>query len=63
MEMSGQLHAASRFTPGKGPPVPIRKEAGWAPDPAWTLWRTEKCFVPVGNRIPVVWCVHSCYTD
>jgi hypothetical protein len=30
-----------RFTPGKEPPVPIGKEAGWAPEPVWTLWRSE----------------------
>jgi hypothetical protein len=23
--------------PGKGPPVPIGQEAGWAPEPVWTL--------------------------
>jgi hypothetical protein len=22
--------------PGKGPPVPIGQEAGWAPEPVWT---------------------------
>jgi hypothetical protein len=25
--------------PGKKPPVPIRKEAGWAPEPVRTTWR------------------------
>jgi hypothetical protein len=25
-----------RFTPGKGPPVPIVQEAGWASEPVWT---------------------------
>jgi hypothetical protein len=25
-----------RFVPGKGPPVPIVQEAGWAPEPVWT---------------------------
>jgi hypothetical protein len=24
------------LAPGKGPPVPIVQEAGWAPEPAWT---------------------------
>jgi hypothetical protein len=24
------------LTPGKGPPVPIGQEAGWAPEPVWT---------------------------
>jgi hypothetical protein len=25
------------LTPGKGPPVPIVQEAGWAPETVWTL--------------------------
>jgi hypothetical protein len=24
------------LAPGKGPPVPIGQEAGWAPEPVWT---------------------------
>jgi hypothetical protein len=38
------------FTPrplypqGKERPLPIRQEAGWAPEPIWTSWRREKCF-------------------
>jgi hypothetical protein len=34
------LWSASRpslaLSPGKGPPVPIVQEAGWAPEPVWT---------------------------
>jgi hypothetical protein len=30
-----------RFTPGKEPPVLIRKEVGWTPEPVWTTWRRE----------------------
>jgi hypothetical protein len=29
MEVSGQLHAPTALSPGKEPPVPIGKEAGW----------------------------------
>jgi hypothetical protein len=37
MGMSVQRHAsASLYPPGKGLPVPIVQEAGWAPEPAWT---------------------------
>jgi hypothetical protein len=37
MGVSGQRHApAAVLTPGKGPPVPIVQEAGWAPEPVWT---------------------------
>jgi hypothetical protein len=28
--------------PGKGPPVPIVQEAGWAPEPVWTERIEEK---------------------
>jgi hypothetical protein len=37
-----------RFTPGKDP-VPIVKEAGWAPGPAWTC---EKNLAPTEIRSP-----------
>jgi len=32
------------LTPGKGPPVPILQEAGWAPEPVWTQRLEEKSF-------------------
>jgi hypothetical protein len=36
--VSGQRHApAALLPPGKEPPVPIVKEAGWAPEPVWTV--------------------------
>jgi hypothetical protein len=34
----------SRFTPGKGPPIPIGQEAGWVRDPVWTERLEEKSF-------------------
>jgi hypothetical protein len=40
--------------PGKGPPVPIGQEAGWAPEPVWTQRLEEKSFASAGDRIPVV---------
>jgi hypothetical protein len=30
--------------PGKGPPVPVVQEAGWAPEPVWTQTLEEKSF-------------------
>jgi hypothetical protein len=30
--------------PGKGPPVPIVQEAGWAPEPVWAQRLEEKLF-------------------
>jgi hypothetical protein len=36
MGVSGQHHAPATLYPrGKGPPVPIGPEAGWAPEPVW----------------------------
>jgi hypothetical protein len=33
-----------RFAPGKGPPVPIVQEAGWASESVWTQRLQEKSF-------------------
>jgi hypothetical protein len=32
MEVGGQLHAPAALPPRKEPPIPIRQEAGWAPE-------------------------------
>jgi hypothetical protein len=39
--------------PGKGPPVPIVQETGWAPEPVWTQRLEEKSFAPAGNRTSI----------
>jgi len=39
--------------PGKGPPVPIVQEAGWAPEPVWTQRLEVKSFAPAGDRTPI----------
>jgi hypothetical protein len=39
--------------PGKGPPVPIVQEAGWASDPAWTQRLEEKSFAPAGDQTSI----------
>jgi hypothetical protein len=44
---------ARALPPGKGPPVPIVQEAGWAPEPVWTQMLQEKSFVPAGDRTPI----------
>jgi hypothetical protein len=51
------------LSPGKGPPVPIVQEAGWAPEPVWTQRIEEKSFAPAGDRTPVVQPVHCGSTD
>jgi len=48
MEVSGQLQAPSRFTPGKEP------RAEWDPEPVWTRWREEKILSPAENRTSVL---------
>jgi hypothetical protein len=46
--LDGGEWSASRpgrsLAPGKGPPVPIVEEAGWAPEPVWTQRLQEKSF-------------------
>jgi hypothetical protein len=47
--VSDQRYApAALVSPGKGPPVPIVQEAGWAPEPVWTQRLEEKSFAPPG---------------
>jgi hypothetical protein len=48
-------HPGRAFTSGKGPPVPIGQEAGWAPEPVWTQRIEEKSFVPAGDRTSIAW--------
>jgi hypothetical protein len=50
------------FTLGKEIPVPIGYEAGWAPEPVWTLWRREQS-CNVGNRTRVVQLLARRYTE
>jgi hypothetical protein len=45
MGVCGQRHA-----PGKGLPVPIVQEAGWASEPIWPQRLEEKSFAPAGDR-------------
>jgi hypothetical protein len=49
MGVSGQRHApAELLPPGKGPPVLIVQEAGWAPEPVWTQRLKQKYFALPG---------------
>jgi hypothetical protein len=65
MGVSGQRHAPSRraLPSGKGPPVPIEQEAGWAPEPIWTQGLEEKSSAPVGDRTTIVEPVVRHYTN
>jgi hypothetical protein len=52
--LDGGEWSASRpgraLAPGKGTPVPIVQEAGWAPEPVWTQRLEEKYFASAGDR-------------
>jgi hypothetical protein len=58
MEVSSQRHA-----PGKGPPVPIVKEAEWALELLWTQRLEKKSFTCAGDRTTFVQSVATHYTD
>jgi len=45
MAVGGQLHATVPV-PKESTQVPIELEAGWAPEPFWTVWRRDKIFDP-----------------
>jgi hypothetical protein len=52
--------------PRNGPPVPIRQESGWAPEPVWTQRLKEKSFCLCrGSSLyrPVVQPIARHYTD
>jgi hypothetical protein len=40
------------LAPGKGPPVPIVQESGWAPEPVWTQRIEEKILSPLPGMEP-----------
>jgi len=65
--LDGGEWSASRpdrtLPPGKGPPVPIGQEAGWAPEPVWTQRLEEKSFSPPRDRTSIVRSVGKNYTD
>jgi hypothetical protein len=42
-----------RFAPGKGSPVPIVQETGWAPEPVWTQRLEEISFASSGYRTSI----------
>jgi hypothetical protein len=70
MEVSGQLHTPAALPPEEELPAPIGYEAGWAPEPVWTLWSGEKSLTLAENRttavqplpvaIPALFFVHIC---
>lgn len=61
MVASGQLHVLAALPPGKESLVPIQQEAGWAPEPVWILWSTEKFLAPARNWNPATQSIN--YTE
>jgi hypothetical protein len=65
--LDGGEWSASRpdraLPPGKGPPVPIGQEAGWASEPVWTQRLKEKSSAPIGDRITIVQPAVRHYTE
>jgi hypothetical protein len=63
MKVCGWLHAPFDLSPpGKELSVPIGEQAGWVPEPVWTLWNTVKSLDLAGNQTPVVQSVARHYT-
>jgi hypothetical protein len=52
MDVSGQIHAPAALASGKEPLLPIRREAGWDPEPVWKRWWREKFVAPDEIRTP-----------
>jgi hypothetical protein len=64
--LDGGQWSASRpaaLAPRREAPVPIGMEAGWAPDPVWTLWSREESLIPAGNQTPPVQPLARRHTD
>jgi hypothetical protein len=55
--MSGLLHVPAALLPEK------EQEAGWAPEPVWTMWRIRIFLVPARNGTPAVQPVARRYTN
>jgi hypothetical protein len=57
LALDGGEWSASRpgraLPPGKGSPVPIVQEAGWASEPVWTQRLEEKSLASAGDRISI----------
>jgi hypothetical protein len=52
VQVSGQHHVSVALLLEKLPPIPNALEAGWAPGPVSTLWRTANTLSLPGTRTP-----------
>jgi hypothetical protein len=65
MEMDDKFHipASLPLCPsGESPSAPIGQNAGWVPEPVWTMREKENPFVSAGKRTPICQ-LYSPYTD
>jgi hypothetical protein len=51
MEINDQFTAPVALLQGNKPPILIGYEAGWAPEPVWTLWTRGKSLSLQGIEI------------
>jgi hypothetical protein len=52
MAVSSAHHASAALLPWEKATLPVEQEAGYAPDPIWTIFKTEKPLAPAGIRTP-----------
>lgn len=52
--MSSQLHAPAVLPPGKESQLFNKQEAGWGPEPTWTLWGTDNYLDSARTQTPAV---------
>jgi hypothetical protein len=61
MEVSGRLHALAALPRREVAALPLEEEAGWTPEPIWTMWRKNLALPRIRN--PTVQPVACYYTD
>jgi hypothetical protein len=57
LNLRTRLRLVVYFTPlpfktREGPPLPVEEQAGWAPEPVWTIWKREQSLALSGIRMP-----------
>jgi hypothetical protein len=63
MEVSNEVHALAALPQANVTQVQIGKELGWAPEPAWTQWKTENLLSLPEIQLGYVGCLGCTYTD
>lgn len=52
--MSCQIYTPADEHHVKNSQCPFRRQAGWIPEPVWTVWRKEQISAPVRNQTPIL---------